>query len=509
MTPTASPSPRTSRWRWPVLAVAVLALALTSRLVPLLRGGGLLGLGNYDDGVHYAAAAGLVRGLLPYRDFLLLQPPGIAVLLAPFALLGRVAGDPVGFGVARLAFVLVGSVTAVLVARWLRPLGWIAAGVGGGFYALFVPAAYVDRSTLLEGPGNTLLIIALLLVSRSRSSRSRQRLLLTVAGVALGLSVAIKIWAIVPVLIIVGWLVLTRSWRPALRVLLAAGGTGAVIALPFLIAAPLPMWQMVVTDQLGRRRTGDVVDRLVHVAGLSRWDLPSRLTPTLAATLLGLVIATLLAVTVVRARLPVLLLVADTVILLAAPSAFLHYGALVAGPAALVVGAGTARIVAVGTARARTAGARRLVAGVVAAALLAGLAYWGAPGLTDRWGRRFPAAELRPAVAAVDGCVATDDPGTLILLDVLDRDVARGCPFMIDLGGNSYHPPLIAPGSRRRNQGWQRFALDYLRDADLVIIVRFRSNSGFDEATAREVNGWPVVAESGRYRLRAPRPAGG
>ncbi|MGI8459717.1 MAG: glycosyltransferase 87 family protein [Propionibacteriaceae bacterium] len=504
MTPPAS-----SRWAWPVLAVGVVGLALASRLIPLLRGGGLLGLGNYDDGVHYASAAGLVRGLLPYRDFLLLQPPGISVLLAPFALLGRVAGDPVGFAVARLAFVAVGSLTAALVARWLRPLGLMAAAVGGSFYALFLPAAYVDRSTLLEGPGNTLVIIALLLISRSHSRRSRQTLLLSLAGVALGLSVAIKIWAIVAVLIIVGWLWLVRSWRPALRVLVCAGATGAVIALPFLVLAPRPMWQMVVTDQLGRRRTGGLTGRLVNLTGLSRWDLTTDRTMPLVLTVAGLVVALVLAVTVVRARLPALLLVADAVILLMAPSAFLHYGALVAGPAALVVGAGTARLVAVTTVRTRTVGGRRIVAGALTALLLAGMAVWGSSGLADRWGRRFPAAALRPAAAAVHGCIATDDPGTLILLDVLDRDVADGCPFVIDLGGHSYHPPLLAPGARDRNQGWQRFALSYLRDADLVIIVRFRSNFGFDRQTAREVNRWPVVAESGRYRLRAPRPGGG
>ena len=45
----------------------------------------MYGLGNYDDGVYYSAATALVHGQLPYRDFLLLQPPGIAVLLAPFA----------------------------------------------------------------------------------------------------------------------------------------------------------------------------------------------------------------------------------------------------------------------------------------------------------------------------------------------------------------------------------------------------------------------------------------
>ena len=33
----------------------------------VLRGGGLFGIGNYDDGVYYAAATGLIHGLLPIR----------------------------------------------------------------------------------------------------------------------------------------------------------------------------------------------------------------------------------------------------------------------------------------------------------------------------------------------------------------------------------------------------------------------------------------------------------
>ena len=65
---------------------AVFGVAFAARLVPLLRGGGLYAAGNYDDGVHYAAAMGLVHGLLPYRDFLFLHPPGIAVLARPIRL---------------------------------------------------------------------------------------------------------------------------------------------------------------------------------------------------------------------------------------------------------------------------------------------------------------------------------------------------------------------------------------------------------------------------------------
>ena len=70
-------------WLW---AITIAAIAFVVRLVPVLRGGGLFGIGNYDDGVYYAAATGLIHGRLPYQDFLLLHPPGMPLLLTPFAL---------------------------------------------------------------------------------------------------------------------------------------------------------------------------------------------------------------------------------------------------------------------------------------------------------------------------------------------------------------------------------------------------------------------------------------
>src|SRR6185312_7300053 len=81
--------------------VAIAVVAFLARLLPTLRGGGLLGMGVYDDGVHFTAAAALLAGRTPYADFVLLHPPGIVVALTPFALLGRLTSDPTGFAVAR------------------------------------------------------------------------------------------------------------------------------------------------------------------------------------------------------------------------------------------------------------------------------------------------------------------------------------------------------------------------------------------------------------------------
>jgi hypothetical protein len=43
--------------------IVAFGVALAARLVPLLRGGGLYALGNYDDGVHFAAAMGVIHDL--------------------------------------------------------------------------------------------------------------------------------------------------------------------------------------------------------------------------------------------------------------------------------------------------------------------------------------------------------------------------------------------------------------------------------------------------------------
>jgi len=111
-------------WLW---AIALAAIAFAFRLIPVLRGGGLFGFGNYDDGVYYAAATGLVHGRLPYLDFLLLHPPGMPLLLTPFALGAQLASDSYGFAAARLAWMLLGALNAVLIWRILRPIGLVAA----------------------------------------------------------------------------------------------------------------------------------------------------------------------------------------------------------------------------------------------------------------------------------------------------------------------------------------------------------------------------------------------
>ena len=107
----------------PLLGVvaAVFTVALAARAAIVALGGGLRGMGNYDDGVYFSASVALLHGRLPYRDFLFLQPPGILVALAPFASLAPLVGDADAFvGGPATAFLVLGALNAVLVVLVLR-----------------------------------------------------------------------------------------------------------------------------------------------------------------------------------------------------------------------------------------------------------------------------------------------------------------------------------------------------------------------------------------------------
>src|SRR5260370_20907248 len=72
-----------------VIAVCVAAAAFL-RFYQLARPGYLLGVTEYDDGVQFGGALRMVNGVIPYRDFVVVQPPGSILLMAPIATLAKV-----------------------------------------------------------------------------------------------------------------------------------------------------------------------------------------------------------------------------------------------------------------------------------------------------------------------------------------------------------------------------------------------------------------------------------
>ena len=352
-------------WFW---AIAVAVAAFLFRLVPVLRGGGLFGLGNYDDGVYYASATGLIHGLLPYRDFVLLHPPAITLLLAPFTVVAQLTSDSYGFATARVAWMLLGALNAVLIWKILRPIGPVAAAFGGFSYAVFYPAIYSDKSTLLESPATTALLIVVLLLQPLTHADSLPHSKALIAGAVLGVAMTIKIWGVVTLLIVLGWLLLIRRYGVALRVLIASAAATTVICLPFFVAAPTAMWNQVIRDQLFRGVSAVTsLERLDQMVGLS---IISRSYPPaiIVAAVVALLGCAALAWSYREARLPVLLMLGQGLYLLVVPIWFFHFVSFTAAPIALTAGAALGRLMAL--LRARPA---KIAVGVLAAGATARL----------------------------------------------------------------------------------------------------------------------------------------
>ena len=489
--------------RWAAITVTVAVVAFVARLRPVLAGAGLRGLGNYDDGVYFGASVAFVHGRIPYRDFLLLHPPGIVLALAPFAVFGRLTSEGTGFAAARIAFMALGAINAVLVARILRPVSLSAAVLGGLGYALFYPAVYVEQTTMLEGLGNTCLLVAVLLLTRGAGISPRSTRALVAAGAVLGLSASIKIWGLVAILLVFGWLSWVENVRRA--VLLLAGAAVAIVVVcgPFFLADPSAMREYVVTAQLGRSRGSTrLAVRLSDILGLHLHPSSTSLGPLLSVALVVSVALTVLACREPRMRLAVVLAVGLAVFLLASPTWFVHYSGLTAPPAALVFGAAGQQLMhwsARWTLHASTA---------MGAALLLILLAYAAPLRHASFGKHFAGAALRSAVSSRPGCVTADDPAALVELNVLGRDVDRHCPLVIDSGGYSYvlgtsHDYRL---SRNRDKGWQEHTLTYLRSGTAAIVVRYKVGGGFSAATGRTISRWPVLRQVGADVLRIPRP---
>ena len=490
--------PRVGTTGWWVLGVA--ALAFTVRLSTLLRGGGLNGRLGYDGGVYYAASSALAHGMLPYRDFLLLHPPGLTLEMLPFAALGEVVGDADAFALARLAWCGLGATSTALVFVVLRSRGLWPALAASVFYAVFVPAVVSEDITTLEAVGSVCLLGALALLVRQWDGRGSSTAGLIVAGILLGASTATKIWGVLIVVVLVGWSVRRLGRRRAGTILAAAVATTTVVCLPFFLAAPATMWRMVVFDQLGRRRVSEpLAGRVVDTLGVSelRDTMSTGVLTALAVLVLAVVLA--LALRDPLGRFAALLFAVTFGLLMWTPPWSLAYTSLAAPAIAVLVGCAVARLL-VASPR------RRPVTGGVVAAVLAAYAAVSLPGLPS--GSHFPGQQLEAAFLETPGCVVTDDPIALIETGALQRNYALGCPVVVDLSGYSWdlQPSAGRQMSRQRNKQWNQVALDHLGSGEVSVVVRFRDLAGLSSDTKTEIATWPLLAGADGLEVRHPDP---
>lgn len=511
------------------VVATVFVVGVAVRLVPMLDGRLRQSVIGYDDGVHMASALALLAGRLPYRDFLFLQPPGISVLLLPFAALARAVGDNEAFAAARVAVTVLGGANAAGVAWLVRRFGPLAALAAGGFAAVWPTTVAAEHTVLLEPVLNAGLLVALLFLTH-RPELSRRAAVL--AGAALGVALTVKLWAGVDLVVLAGWVGLRHGRRALLR--LAAGSGLALLAVlgVFVAAAPGPMLREVVLDQLGRPPDGAALglDRLAQAAGfnLLQGIGPEQPHPVPAALVAGLLAGVLLALLVASWRCPAAwpfaaLLVAQAAFLAATPSYYAHYGDFLTPALAVVVGIAVSRAAgtvgrAAGTvgrtahalgrrAPAVGSGQPRRAWAAVPAVLVLGLLGWGV-----RSGLAVQISAPKPLLGAeVDAvrnsCTVSTSPVRLVIDGALTHQAVHGCPLLVDPTGITFDadrghvPPGLLGANLKFAPGWQHQIRAALEHAQVAVLDR----DWLDDVS----RGWfdshfrPVAGASSVYERRA------
>jgi hypothetical protein len=445
-------------WGTPGVRAAIIVTGLIGLALRLwiLFLPGLMSITQYDDGPYFGSAVRLVHGVLPYRDYAFVQPPGITELMSPAALESYLGGTAWALVVARFLCVFAGAAAVVLAGFLVRHRGALAVLLTGGIIAIYPPAASSARTVLLE-PWLVLFCLAgaVAVFDRDRITASTRRL--AWGGVAFGFGGAIKVWAIVPVLVI-AVLCLPHFKRAAVF----AGGVAAgflIPVLPFVIASPGRFYDDVVVAQLARIGTRtEAWKRFISMLGI-----PKTLTPTavvtLAVTVVAVVIAAQIAASLVTRRPPAPLdwfaLVSAALIVamfLWPPYYAAHYAAFFGPFLALSLALPVARLAeGVASRRAARDGAvarpatpwlARAGLIVLALAVLAGAAAQAGP--PTHWTTRFDVPTVTLRLIPRGACVITDSAVYLLIANRFTSDVP-GCSQMVDSLGTD-----LALGDGRR-----------------------------------------------------------
>ena len=279
-----------------------LVLIGTTVLAAVIRYGfairaGFSSANDIDGATYFAGAVQLVHGRLPYRSFAFVQPPGVLVLATPFALASRLFGTAGSFTAVRLLMPLVGVTNVALVGRRVRHRGALAVLVASGGMAVYLPSVLATRTLLLE-PWLDLFCLLALTVAFDRDGALASPRSLAFAGVFFGLAGSVKLWAVFPFLVVLGWCLLMKSPR---RSALLSGGTVlgfSVVVLPFALASPGRFFHDVISSQLHRfEERVPFASRMGDVLGINALGEP-RPAATLTIVIAFVVVAALLGATI-------------------------------------------------------------------------------------------------------------------------------------------------------------------------------------------------------------------
>jgi hypothetical protein len=320
------------------LLLAAIALgALALRLGFLLRPGGPLGSPtDYDDGVYFSVSALLVRGVLPYRDFVFVHPPGIAWF---YAAVSWWRDPAAGFVMARVMACAAGAANTLLVGLIVRRTGCtVAALVAAALYALYPDAANVEHSAFLE-PVLNLACLASAFVWLREDDRPMTSGAL--AGFACTTKLLGGIWAVAAL----ASAPRGRFARNAPRFVLGAIVTGLIFFAPLALLAPSSFIAEVVRFQLSRPADGTI--------GAAPRLSAMLLAQPVAAWLCAIAIAAMLVKLVMRERVSreerffVVAALMTVLAFLASSSYWTQYNAYLAAAECVLAGLGVASLLRV------------------------------------------------------------------------------------------------------------------------------------------------------------------
>lgn len=508
------PGPRRGRLTpagWVIVATTALALGL--RLFQLASPGHLLGVTEYDDGVYLGAALRLVHGVLPYRDFVLVQPPGLILVMTPVAALAKWTGTAGAMAAGRVLTACVGAAAVPLAGRLVRHRGLLAVLITCGILAVY-PDGVAAAVTVLQEPWLVLCCLAGAVAVFDGDRLAGRGKRLAWGGAAFGLAGAIKIWAVIPVLVIV----VLAARRPR-RAAVFLGGTAAGFAvpvLPFASLAPGTFYHGVIVAQLVRVDDArvSVWTRLASLTGLDGLSPVSNRAVLIASIAIGLLAAAAFAGAWVVTRRPPPALdrfaLVTAVLVLAAflwPADFYyHYAAFLAPFLALSAGLPAARLVAAldrrwpGTGRGRARRAATAVALAAIAAMAVSQAYHEARAKASA--DQF--AALQRAVPP-GACVLTDEVSYTIAADRFLSDVP-GCSQVVDGEGTD----LALSDGRNGVTGAGRVpAVRAVWDQALRSAQYVWLSSRLDSVEARRIAWTPALRAYFFAHFRPVRGAGG
>ncbi len=432
----------------------------------------LYGTHEYDDGVYMGAALRFVQGIIPYRDFVIVHPPGIVLLMAPFALLGQVFGSGTSMALARDLTALVAAANVVLCAVAVRHRGWKAAAVAATALACFPMAPAADSTLLLEPYLMFFSLLGLVLMFRGGRLAGPRRVLL--AGLAFGFGGAVKIWGAFLVLAVA--VVCLRRVKSALLPLLVGSALGfALPCLPFFLMAPRAFLTDIIGDQFQRVASGTAVlswsERVLVLSGLPGMTLfaPSAALAVVVAA--GLIVAVCTVVAIRRHQ----MLAADWAVLSGTVGAILpmwvasdiypHYIYFTAPLVAMLLGLtvslvrGRRRSPAPELLVAKRrwspfpvmAANRTAVAGIVALAAVAAFQLPQEAGYARSSLKTADNSNFLNILIAPGECVVSDDTSVLVTADLFGPPPAH-CPNIIDAYGTflaswpGHEPPSLSMG---------------------------------------------------------------